>query len=83
MMGVFAAVGKYCPHPKILHTTIPSFCPGRLVQWEGEERIRKRLCLFPPRSSLRICLIPRHLINCSAEGVLENVYIIYQFGGGK
>lgn len=49
----------------------------------SKERPRKRVYLFPPQRSLRICLISRHLINSPTERALENVHIIYQCGGGN
>lgn len=65
---------------------LPGFLSVETDSVEGsfsEERMRKRPCLFPPWRSLRIYLIQRHLINSPTETALENVHIIYQFGGGN
>lgn len=70
------------PYPQILCRSPFCFsqgiCPGSVGRKEWGKR-----CLFPPQRSLRISLIQRLLINSSTETALENVHIIYQFGGGN
>lgn len=43
MMGVFAAVGKYCPHPKILHTTIPFLLPREIGSVGGRGKNKEKI----------------------------------------